>query len=265
LRADRVVSNAGAVNTFGRLLPDAERSKYGYDRKLKQVQPSSAHVCLYIGLKGTARELGIPRTNLWIYPSADHEGNVERYLKNPELDFPMLYISFPSAKDPSWEQHYPGKATVEVLTVGPYEWWQQWAGTTWNDRGADYQAKKEQLSQRLLKALYQQMPQLEGHVDFYELSTPLSTQWFQCNQRGEIYGLDHDPGRFRQDWLQATTEIKGLYLTGQDVVTAGVGGGLIAGMITSMAMLGGEAWKLRKLLKNWQAPEMTAEPVISGA
>lgn len=263
LRSDAVVSNAGAINTFGRLLPESERKRHGYDRKLKQVRPSSAHLCLYIGLKGSARELGIPKTNLWIYPSSDHEGNVARHLKDPELDFPMLYISFPSAKDPTWDRHYPGKSTVEVLTVGPYEWFAQWAGTTWNDRGADYLAKKEQISQRLLQALYKQMPQLEGHVDYYELSTPLSTQWFQLNERGEIYGLDHDPERFRQNWLQAATEIKGLYLTGQDVVTAGVGGGLVAGMITSMAMLGSQGWKLTKLLKSWRADATVASTVTS--
>jgi all-trans-retinol 13,14-reductase len=265
LRADQVVSNAGALNTFGKLLPEAQRRKHGYDRKLKQVKPSSAHLCLYVGLKGTAKQLGLPKTNLWVYPSAQHEWNVQCFLQNPDLEFPMVYISFPSAKDPAWEKHYPDRSTIEVLTLGPYEWFEQWAGSTWNDRGAEYEKKKEQFSQRLLQALYKQMPQLEGKVDFYELSTPLSTQWFQLNDRGEIYGLDHDAGRFRQNWLQATTEVKGLYLTGQDVITAGVGGALVAGMVTSMAMLGSESVKLKKLLKEWkpQADEGTAIPVTA--
>ena len=73
------------------------------------------------------------------------------------------------------------------------------------------------------------MPQLKPALDYYELSTPLSTQWFQLNDRGEIYGLDHDPERFKQDWLHPVSPIKNLYLTGQDVVTAGVGGALIGG------------------------------------
>ena len=44
--------------------------------------------------------------------------------------------------------------------------------------------------------------------------------------------------RFRQKFLQPRTPIKGLYLTGQDIVTAGVGGALFAGLITSSAITG---------------------------
>lgn len=254
LRAGCVVSDAGALNTFGTLLPEAQRRQYGYDRLLRKVRPSSAHLCLYVGLKGSVETLGLPRTNLWVYPSAHHERNVQTYLQNPDAEFPMVYISFPSAKDPGWSGQHPDRSTVEVLSLGPYDGFEPWAGTDWNDRGAEYEAHKAQLAQRLLQVLYQQMPQLEGAVDYYELSTPLSTQWFQLNAHGEIYGLEHDTARFRQNWLRATTRVKGLYLTGQDVVTAGVGGALVAGMLTTMAILGTDFWKVSRLLKQWQAP-----------
>jgi all-trans-retinol 13,14-reductase len=255
IRARAVVSNAGARNTFEKLLPAAQRAQFGYEQKLKKVKPSSSHLCLYVGLKGSAAELKIPRTNLWVYPSPHHERNIEAYLQDPQREFPMLYISFPSAKDPSWDEHYPGKATVEVLTLGPYEWYEKWADQTWNQRGADYEAIKEQTCKRLLAELFKHMPQLEAALDYYELSTPLSTQWFQLNDRGEIYGLDHDPDRFRQDWLHPVTPIKNLYMTGQDVVTAGVGGALMAGVLTTAAMMGARYNQVFKLLKSWTPPE----------
>jgi len=178
---------------------------------------------------------------------------VEKFQADRNSEFPLVYISFPSAKDPEWEQHYPGKSTVQAITMAPYEWFEKWSGTTWKQRGEDYEALKEELTQRLLKVLYKHMPQLEGALDFCELATPLSTEWFHLYDRGEIYGLDHDPGRFDQDWLHPVSPVKGLYMTGQDVVTAGVGGALMAGLLTTGAMVGlKEFGKVNRMLKEWQ-------------
>jgi all-trans-retinol 13,14-reductase len=252
LHADTVVSAAGARITFAQLLPQSERERFGYAKKLAQVRPSGAHLCLYAGFRGSAAALGLPRTNLWIYPSIDHEGNVARFAADLDAPFPMLYISFPSAKDPDWDRRYPDKSTVEVLTMGPWDKFAKWEGSTWHKRGADYEALKDGLKRRLLDALYQQMPQLREALEYAELSTPLTTAWFQQNSRGEIYGLDHDVQRYKQDWLHPITPVKGLYLTGQDVVSAGVGGALMGGYLTASAMLGGDALKLMRLLKEWR-------------
>ncbi len=253
LRADKVVSSVGARITFGKLLPEAQRQKHGYEEKLSQVKPSAATMTLFLGFKGSAKELKLPKTNLWIYPSPDHEGNVKRFLADPQQPFPLLYVSFPSAKDPEWDSHYPGKSTVQVITVAPYEWFSKWSGSTWNKRGEDYEAYKATFEQRMLAELYKQMPQLEGKLDVAELATPLSTEWFHLYDRGEIYGLDHDAKRFRQRWLHPVTPVKGLYLTGQDVVTAGVGGALMAGVLSTAALLGlRESRKMWKLLQDWR-------------
>lgn len=254
IRAGRVISGAGARLTYESLLP-AEIGD-SLNGKLGKVKPSSAHLCLYMGLKGNAASLGIPKTNLWVYPSADHEGNIQRFLDDPDNNpLPLVYISFPSAKDPEWDDNYPDKSTVEALTLGPYDWFAQWSDQTWSARGEEYDALKEKFAQRLLAEVYKQCPQLEAALDYYELSTPLSTQWFQLYDRGEIYGLDHDPERFRQAWLHPVTPVKNLYLTGQDVVTAGVGGAMIGGLMTTGAMLGPRKFQeVMKLLKSWQPP-----------
>lgn len=255
VRAKSIVSSAGVRLTFEQLLPQAERERHGYPAKLKNVKPSSGHICLYAGFKGDAQELKLPRTNLWVYPNADHEGNVEKYLADPFKALPMMYVSFPSAKDPEWSKNYPGKSTVEVITLGKYEWFEKWAKETWNKRGEEYEALKKQFTDRMLEGLYQQMPQLRGKLDYCELSTPLSTEFFGMYDRGEIYGLDHDLRRFEQKWLHPITPVKGLYLTGQDVVTAGVGGALMGGVMTTAAMLGTKSGQVFKLLKEWKPAE----------
>lgn len=58
--------------------------------------------------------------------------------------------------------------------------------------------------------------------------------------------------RFSLDWLHPVTPVKGLYLTGQDVVPAGVGGALTGGFLTTSAMPGRDAMKLMRLLKEWR-------------
>ena len=66
-----------------------------------------------------------------------------------------------------------------------------------------------------------------------ELSTPLSTKHFCNYTHGEIYGIDHSPSRFRQNWIQPRTAIKNFYISGQDIITAGVAGALQSGVLCS--------------------------------
>ncbi len=237
IRAPLVVSDAGVINTFEKMLSPEVQTRHGLDQKLRKVKPSLAHICLYIGLKQTARELDLPKTNYWIYPDYDHDENIQRYLKDPASPLPVTYISFPSAKDPTWESHHPGTATMEVIGFTPYAWFRQWEGTQWHKRGEAYDAFKRQLTERLLENVHRYVPQVKGKIDVAELSTPLSTRHFCNYDQGEIYGIEHTPERFRQDWLRPQTPVKNLFLTGQDIVTDGIGGALFAGVLTASAIL----------------------------
>ena len=242
IEAPIVVSDAGVWNTFTKLLPAGSRSE-PIRAKLERVPPSLSHLCLYVGLRQEAAELGLPRTNLWIYPGYDHDANLQRYRNDRSAPLPVAYVSFPSAKDPEWPKRHPGRATVEVIGFAPYEWFRRWEGTAWRKRGTEYEAFKAELSERLLDTLYRHVPQVRGKVDYHELSTPLSTAHF-CNYgRGEIYGVTHAPARFAQRWLLPRTPIRRLFLTGQDIVTAGVGGALFGGVLAASAILGRNALK----------------------
>ena len=202
-----------------------------------RIPRSGAHVCLYLGFKQNAEALNMPKANHWLYPeSPDHDENVRRFLADRSAPLPLTYISFPSAKDPDWDNRYPERSTVEAITLSPYEWFAQWEETRWMKRGDDYLAFKQEFTERLLEELFRVEPQLKGHVDYSELSTPLSTAHFSGHRKGEIYGLEHSPERFSQRHLQPRTPIQGLFLTGQDVSTAGVTGALVGGFLTASAI-----------------------------
>ena len=149
-----------------------------------------------------------------------------------------INISFPSAKDPDYLNRHPGTATIEIVAPAPYKWFAQWRDKTWGKRGDDYDAFKAELGDRLMQHLYDKVPQARGHVDYFEVSTPLSTDWFGGYQHGELYGLAHTPERMQQDWLRPRTRIPGLWLTGQDILTCGVTGAMMAGLLTTMSMVG---------------------------
>ncbi len=105
-------------------------------------------------------------------------------------------------------------------------------------RGPEYEAIKDRLVERLIDKLLEHFPDIKGKIRHKELSTPLSTAFFTRYEKGEIYGLDHSPSRFRQKFLQPRTPIKNFFLTGQDIVTAGIGGALFSGLLTASAMTG---------------------------
>ena len=236
INANTVISSAGVQNTLTHFLRD-DSSLDQYRSNLNQVKPSSGHACLYIGFDQTAKELGIKDTNLWVYPGYDHDKNVSDFQNNQDSDFPVLYMSFASSKDPAWDEHHPGTATMEVIVPSGFEHYQKWEKEPWKKRGNEYEVYKESISQRMIEGVYTNCPHLRDKIAFYELSTPLSTKAMANYTFGELYGIDHNPERFRNKWLKAKTPIKNLYLTGQDILTVGLAGALAAGVLTCSTLL----------------------------
>jgi all-trans-retinol 13,14-reductase len=232
-RAPLVVSDAGWALTTGTLLPEGVAARAGLTAALPGVAPSFAHVSLYVGLDRDAAQLGLSRSNQWVYPHHDHDANVARFVADPEAPLPVAYLSFPSAKDPDFARRHPGKATIEVIGVAPWAWFARWQDTRWHKRGDEYEAFKQRLADRLRQVLVERCPQVADHIVHAELSTPLSTRHFAGHPQGEIYGLAHTPARFARRELRPQTPVPGLYLTGADICTAGVGGALMGGVLTA--------------------------------
>ena len=237
LFASKVISSAGLMNTVNTFLRHQSSGEM-FKEKMKTVRPTESYLCLYMGLNKTAKELGFKNTNLWIYPGYDHDQNVEKFRTNPNGEFPVVYVSFPSAKDPEWDKNHPGCATMEAITLGPWDQFKAWKDEPWQGRGESYEALKDSLSKKILDVVYKHVPQAEGAMDYYELSTPLSVRNMANYPIVEMYGLDHTPERFHQKWLRPQTDIKNLYLTGQDVTTVGLTSALFSGLLTASSVLG---------------------------
>ena len=261
IRAPLVISDAGLMNTYNKLLPREIQEKYQLGSDLKQIQNGVGALSLFVGLKGSHEELNVKvASNIWAFTDYDVNTSCTKYMNGTPEDaedkgVPLLFISFPSTKDPSWEERYPGKTTCVVITLAPFEWFKVWEEKKVLHRGKDYDSLKMVLGKRIWSQVLETYPQLEDKVEYFEVGTPLSNQFYIASSKGEIYGCDHNKERFSPittAMMRPDTPIPGLYLTGQDVSTCGLSGAMQGGLMTSTVILKrnlmGDLMEIRKRL-----------------
>ncbi|MCS6984773.1 MAG: NAD(P)/FAD-dependent oxidoreductase [Leptospiraceae bacterium] len=232
--AKQIISNVGLYGTYVTLLDDLklEREKI---LDFTKRYPSMSALSLYVGFKEDPRRLGFLGENHWIYKSYDHNENYElaNAFFEKEADPTVVYLSFPSLKDPLAESH-----TAEIIIPGMYDAFSPWKDKPWKQRGDDYALLKEKIAQRLLHYLDKIYPGFGQLVDFYELSTPITVEYFSKQHRGAIYGAACVPERLHNPLFAARTPIPNLFLTGADVLSPGVAGALLSSLFTYAAMEG---------------------------
>jgi len=246
--APLVISSAGVYNTFQSLLPKEVASKSYYLDICKTLEPGVGAMNVFLGLNASAEELGLKRQNVWAFTSNDSEKDALDYFssdreKAMDTEVPLLFISFPSAKDPEWTQHpgREGKATCAIVTLANWEWFKSWENEPLKKRGDDYDEVKKTIGDKMIEQVCQLFPQIRDKIDFIDIGSPVTNKTYLGQPHGEIYGLDHTRERFNPFMvakLRPETDIPGLYLTGQDILSCGFTGGLFAGAISAQSVLG---------------------------
>lgn len=231
IRAPLVISDAGARNTYLRLLPSDLPLSFRDD--LRATPPSARFVSLFLGLSESPEKLGVHGENLWIHGGIDQDDLARQAASAMDGKPSMAVAFFPSLKDPAAKTH-----TMEILTLVDDEAFRRWEGTRWMKRGEDYEALKDRIADGLLAMVERHLPGLGALVEHKELGTPLSAENFTAHFRGESYGLPVTPDRFQKRHLSARTPVPGLFLTGADALMLGVVGAARAGQMCAAAALG---------------------------
>lgn len=229
-RAPIVVSNAGAVTTFGRLAPAEECPQER--AKVARLKNGTSATILFLGLKDDPRKHGFDDCNNWIYSHVDHD---VRTLRQQGKEGPIdgAFVSFGSIRNPGQEPH-----TCQVISFGEEYEWSDHTNTHWKRRGESYERKKAMVADELLQFAEARMPGLRALVDYQELSTPLTVKSFTGHWGGAIYGQAYDINRLFRDRWNTTCSIRNLFLTGCDVGTSGINGAMMGGVMTAAKILG---------------------------
>ena len=247
IQAPIIISDAGLYNTFEKLLPpQVARKSYYYDI-CKKLKPAAGCMSIFVGFDKSAEELNLKRDNYWAFTTNEVGINFDDYFKLTkeeaiDTEVPLMFVSFPSAKDPNWKTH-PGrenKATMAIVTLGSWEWYKQWENLPLKKRGDDYEEFKKAIAQKMIDRCCDLFPQIKDHIDFVDVGSPVTHKTYIAAPHGEIYGLDHTIERMDASLtakLRPKTDIQGLYMTGQDVLLCGFTGAIYGGLIAAAAVL----------------------------
>lgn len=229
-RAPAIISDAGAWNTFTRMLPS---SSLPFRDQLKSPPTGFEVVELFLGLRLDPRKMGFHGENYWIFSSFDHN---EMHAQRDELlegQAVMAYLSFPSLKDPQAKRH-----TAEIIAPLSHSSLKAYREQPWRRRGEDYETAKNRITQALLDLVERHHHGFRNLVEYSELGTPLTFEHFTAAPSGSIYGYPGTPDKYRNAWLSPGTPIRNLYLTGSDVALLGIMGALMGGVLTASRLIG---------------------------
>lgn len=234
IRAERVVSSAGTLNTYTKFLSGYPETD-AIAARVARLPRAFEYMNLFMGLDSDPTEFGMGRWNHWFYRDWDTSENIFWDVADPERQGApkIIFLNSSSLRDPEFGQHGNTGHNAQVVFIGTQGGFKRWQGTTWRKRGDEYTAMKERVGEALIDAIDKNLPGFKSHVVHREVATSLTYEHFSGHVGGIPYGIAPVPERYRSLDLRPQTPIKNLYLCGQDLILPGISAAFGSAMMCS--------------------------------
>ncbi|MBW1819981.1 MAG: NAD(P)/FAD-dependent oxidoreductase [Deltaproteobacteria bacterium] len=208
LPARAVVSNASALTTLGKMLPENALPSE-YMNKLKSFRPSISSFIVWLGLNEELRGK-IPGFSTHVSsgrgPEADYAAGMAGDIEKGSFSVSIYDNVFEGYSQ-------PGTSTLMLLFLCGYQPWKRFEDDYGAGRKNAYRREKERWADVLIKKAEKQViPGLSSMIEVREAATPLTNRRYTRNPEGAIYGFEQSMDNAFMNRIENRTPIKGLYL-----------------------------------------------------
>ena len=208
--ARAVVSNASAITTFNKMLPQSLVPS-DYLQKLSTYKPSISSFIVWLGLneelRGKIHGSGIHVAS-GMGTNADYESCMRGAVNRGSFSVSIYDNIFPGYSA-------PGTSTLMLLFLCGYEPWRKFEKAYQSGEKDAYNREKKRWTDILIKRSEEAViPNLSSMIEVRESATPLTNWRYTRNSEGAIYGFQQSMNNSFMNRIENRTPVKGLYLAG---------------------------------------------------
>jgi len=242
--AKNIVSNSDTKNTFLNLFErDSVPNKV--HQKVRNYKQSVSGFVVHLVVNMQIPE-SLSCGCVMYFPSFDTEEHQfslwEKGQMEVDVDTMGLGMAVSTFKDK--EMVPEGKHVLDLIYMpAPYEYFKR-------DTKEEYIKLKEDISERMIKAAENLIPDLGKHIIVKDVSTPLTYERYTGATEGGWYDIDCSPKQAIMGRIRNKTPVRGLYLTGAKTFPgSGMFGSIQAGLFTADSILRGSLTRGKGILK----------------
>lgn len=231
ITCDNVIANC-AIPVVPELLDEPHASEL--KQKITNQTDSTSLLCMYLGFKTEVEQFGVKHYSNYV--RGEDVKSLKDIVPNNMGDWSTRSFIFVDYNKVDSELAPPGKSEGVICAV---DYLDQWVDL----KKDEYDAKKEEVAQILLKRLDKQFPGIRNSIEYYEVSTPKTVKRYTSNPSGSVYGyaqsLNQTAGkRFRNNFL-----IDNLYFASAWAFPGGgFEGSITGGFLAALQMTKDKIW-----------------------
>jgi len=210
LPATAVVSNASAITTLTKMLPEGALPPE-YRERISTYRPSISSFIVWLGLNTELRG----KTDAYTTHISTGAGPDAEYEASVSGDYEQVGFSV-TVYDNAFEGYSrPGTSTVMLFCLSGWEPWRRYEGDYVTGDRAAYNEEKERWSESLIRRAEDLViPGLSSMIEVEVTASPLTNRAYTGNTHGALYGFEQSMDNAYMTRIPNETPVKGLYLAG---------------------------------------------------